>query len=251
VRRQRDARIVPIGDACDAFRSARSQVDEHAVSAARLPVEPSTPFPASALDPAVKARGGSLNPYQMTTADFDVAFITPVLAYAGQQADVRDRDVSSRLRAPRPTDFGLWRDYFAEHPAVLAVRVTPRQAAGFWTTVARGAAYTQGMVLPPMTHFKPGLARMRVLCGNAELTPIHAMTLDTRVSDTDAVREGLFVFAPDALAPSCPSVTLVLSSEKAPGKTDTRVLDASVLQRIWQDFAPWRDARSQAAAPGR
>ena len=49
--------------------------------ATRLPVEPLRPFPADALAAAVKRRAGSLSPYQMSSSDFDIAFLTPVLVY--------------------------------------------------------------------------------------------------------------------------------------------------------------------------
>jgi hypothetical protein len=67
--------------------------------------------------------------------------------------------------------------------------------------------------------------------------PIHPFKLDLRVSETDAVYEGLYAFDPAALGPECGSVSLVLYSEKEPEKADTRVVDAAVLQQIWRDFA--------------
>jgi hypothetical protein len=81
---------------------------------------------------------------------------------------------------------------------------------------------------------------MRALCGEAEVTPIHPFTLEQRVSDTDAISEGLYVFDPGALGPHCGTVKLVLYSEKAPQDGDTRVVDPKVIQQIWQDFAPYR-----------
>jgi len=113
-------------------------------------------------------------------------------------------------------------------------------AESFWTTIARGAAYTQGVALPPIKHFKPGFSRLRTFCGDVEVTPIHPFTLQQRVSETDAIREGLYVFDPQALGPHCKSVRLVLSSEKEPGKEETRTVDPQVIERIWQDFASYR-----------
>ena len=36
------------------------------------------------------------------------------------------------------------------------------------------------------------------------------------------------------------TVKLVLYSEKEPEKGETRMIDANVVQQIWQDFAPYR-----------
>jgi hypothetical protein len=126
---------------------------------------------------------------------------------------------------------------------VLLVRVTPKQVEGFWTKVARGAAQTQGMALPPMKHFKSGFARMRAFCGDAEVTPIHPFKLEQRVSESDAIYEGLYVFDPGALGPSCGGVKLVLYSDKETEKGDTLVVDAKVVQQIWQDFAAYRNLK--------
>jgi len=91
---------------------------------------------------------------------------------------------------------------------------------------------------------------LRALCGDAEVTPIHPFTLSQRVSETDAIREGLYVFEPQALGPHCRSVRLGLHSEKEPEKEDTRTVAPPVIERIWQDFAPYR-ARVATSGDGR
>ena len=137
-------------------------------------------------------------------------------------------------------DFGSWSEYVAGFPPVLLVRVTPKLVEGFWTKVGRAAASTQGVALPPIKRITSGFSRMRAFCGDAEVTPIHPFTLVQRVSASDAIAEGLYVFDPAALGPQCGTVRLELYSEKAPAKADTRVVDAKVLEQIWQDFAPYR-----------
>ena len=102
---------------------------------------------------------------------------------------------------------------------------------------------TQGVSLPPIKRFKPGFGRPQAFCGEAEVTPVHPFKLEQRVSETDAVYEGLYVFDPDALGPACGTVRLVLYSEKDPQKGETRPVDATVLRRIWDDFAPYRSLR--------
>lgn len=225
------ARVVRVEGACDVVASARTQMTTAAPpDRTRLPVEPVRPFPVSALPPTAQGRAGSagsLIPYQMSSSGFDIAFITPVLVYGAQ-----DR---------RPLlDFGNWSEYVADTPPVLLVRVTPKPVEALWTTVARGAARTQGVSLPAVKHVKSGLSRMRALCGDAEVTPIHSLTIQPRVPGRDALDEGLYVFDPGALGPHCGTVRLMLYSEKEPQKSDTRAVHAKVLQQIWQDFAPYR-----------
>jgi hypothetical protein len=123
---------------------------------------------------------------------------------------------------------------------VLFVRVTPKLVEGFWTKVARGAAQTQGVALPSMKRSKSGFARMQAFCGETEVTPIHPFKIEQRVTDTETIDEGFYVFDPGALAPSCGSVRVVLYSEKEPAKGDSRVVEASIVDQIWRDFESYR-----------
>jgi S1-C subfamily serine protease len=250
--RRPESQAVRIEEACDLIAAAAGKLkDGGAATAAHLPVEPLRPFPADALK-EVQRRAGSLNPYQTQSEDYDISFITPMHVYGAQyqseQAARRERGAGAPMSPPqalvRPLmDFGYWSGYVADIPPVLLVRVTPRLVEGFWTTVARGAARTQGVSLPPIKHFKPGFARMRAFCGDAEVTPIHPLKLEQRVSETDAIYEGLYVFDPEALTPQCSTVTLVLYSEKEPDKGDKRVVDPKIVQQVWEDFAPYRASR--------
>jgi hypothetical protein len=106
---------------------------------------------------------------------------------------------------------------------------------------------TQGMALPAIKHFKSGFLRLRAFCGDAEVTPIHPFKLERRVSENDAIYEGFYVFDPGALRPQCGAVKLELFSEKEPEKKDSRVVDAKVIEQIWQDFAPYRAQQGPAA----
>ena len=191
-------------------------------SAAHLPVEPVKPAPVAEFKDAVRRRAGSLKPYQMDSADFDVGFITPLLNYAAQSQS--------------NPNFGNWSEYVADIPPVLFVRVTPKMVESLWAKVARGAAQTQGMALPAIKHLKSGFQRLHAFCGRTEVQPIHPFKLELRVSETDAIYEGLYVFDPAALGPECETVTLVLHSEKEPEKADTRVVDPKLLEQVWRDF---------------
>jgi S1-C subfamily serine protease len=249
-RKRGDASVVRIDDVCGVLAAAEKKMNEAAPpSGTHLPVEPVRPFPVAALKDATQ-RARSLGAYQLSSSDFDVVLITPVLTYGAQnrpeQTGGGERRSGARAPGAEQTsmrallDFSNWSEYVADFPPVLLVRVTPKLVEGFWTTVARGAAMTQGMSLPPIKHFKSGFSRLRALCGDVEVTPIHPFTLEQRVSETDAIHEGLYVFDPGALGPQCGSVKLVLYSEKEPQKGDTREVDPKMLQQVWQDFAPYR-----------
>jgi S1-C subfamily serine protease len=246
-RAKRDVPVVRIEEACSVLAAADIKMKSVAPpKGTPLPVEPAAAFPDEALKAAIKGRAGRFDPYQVASADFDVAFITPVLVYGAESRSDRTSSPQPNSLGPAQVrtlvDFGTWSEYVGRYPAVLMVRATPKLVEGFWTTVARGAARTQGVALPPIKHFKAGFSRMRALCGDAEIAPIHPFTIQQRVSETDAINEGFYVFDPGALGPHCGTVKLVLYSEKDPGKGDTRIVDPKIVQALWDDFAPYRAA---------
>jgi hypothetical protein len=222
-----NARVVRIDQACALLESAEKKMAEAMPpDATPLPLD-QRPVAVSALAEAVKTRAGSLSPYAMSATDFDIAFMTPVHVY-GAKDQVR-----------RPVmDFGDWSEYLADYPRVLLVRATPKAKEALWAKLARGAAMTQGMSLPPIRRVESGLSRMRVFCGETEVTPIHPFLVEQRISATEAVYEGLYVFDPAALGPQCGTVRLTVYSEREPDKGDTRVVDPKVLQQIARDFIP-------------
>ena len=222
-----DTRVVRIDQACELIAAAEEKLaGTMPPEATGLPLDPERAVDITALGGAVKNRAGNLSPYPMSTTDFDIAFITPVHVYAAKDA------------APRPVmDFGNWAAYVAGYPRVLLVRATPKVVEALWAKVARGAAMTQGVSLPPIKRAKSGFSRMRAFCGDAEVTPIHPFMVERRVSETEAVYEGLYVFDPAAIGPQCGKVTLTVYSEDNPDKGDTRVVDPKVLEQITRDFA--------------
>jgi hypothetical protein len=253
----RDTRVVRVEQACEVLGVASGKMQgSPPPGGTLLPVEPVHAFPLDALEEGARRRTGGVPAYQLSSSDFDVAFITPVLVRAARQrsaqADRAGRATpEAMLRERLLTDFGTWSAYVADHPPVLLVRVTPRLVEGFWAMVARGAAQTQGMSLPPLKRFKPGFARLRAFCGTSEVTPIHPFVLEQRLSERDVIREGLYVFDPGALVPACGHVRLALHSEKEPERGDTVTVDPRTIQQIWDDFAPHRaaDPASGAGAP--
>jgi hypothetical protein len=246
-----DARVVPVADLCALVSSAEAKLKAaDRPSGTPLPVEPAQPLPVAALEERAAGAGAA---YRMTSADFDVAFITPAMVYAvmNPSEEQRRRQYAGSGRGPGPAplnpleNFANWSGYVADVPPVLLVRVTPRLVEGFWTKVARGAASTQGVSLPPIKRFKSGFARLRAFCGETEVAPVHPFRLVQRVTETDAIYEGLYAFAPGALAPSCGTVKLTFYSEKEPEKGDPKVVDAKLIQQLADDFASLRDAKSK------
>ena len=96
------SRVVRIDAACEVVASAEKAMRDAAPpDGTHLPVEPVRPSPLSALKDAAQRRGGSLSAYQMSSSDFDVAFMTPVLVYAAHQSERgRTSECGSESGAP-------------------------------------------------------------------------------------------------------------------------------------------------------
>jgi hypothetical protein len=242
---------VRIDEARGVIAAAEKQMQSgSAPTGTRLPVEPQRSFADDALKEAAERRKGIVTPYRVAAEDFDVHLITPLLVYGARTQSERTtgsergrdaRDAVEMAAARRALqEFGNWWDYVRRDPPVLMIRATPKLVESFWKSVLRGAVQTQGVSLPPIKRIKAGFARMRLFCGDAEVIPIHPFKIEHRIGQGDAVYEGFYIVDPAAIGPHCGPVKLVLFSDKALGKGDTRVVDPKILDQIWLDFAPYR-----------
>ena len=76
---------------------------------------------------------------------------------------------------------------------------------------------------------------MQALCGGEPVAPVHPFVLEHQVSDSQVVREGLYVFDPGSLM-TCTNLTLSLFSEKAPQRPTSVTSSPALLARLKQDF---------------
>jgi S1-C subfamily serine protease len=236
--RRSDVNVVRAVFICDALAASLPKLAGAAPPAAvHLPIEPAPANTAVALDAAAKARAAT--PPSLSSAAFDVVVLTRPIAQAARERagwtggrGVRTTETEARLG--QLTEFGAWSEYFSDLPPVVVIRVTPKLVEGFWKRLGREAARTQGAVLPPFKDFKTSFGRMRLTCGASEVVPIHPFVLEHRASDKNVVREGLYVFASDALGPHCDSATISLWSDPE-SKPETLTISRSVIDRIWQD----------------
>jgi len=239
-----DAAVVLTVFICEALAASLPALSE-APAATQLPVEPARPYPASAFEDVPRGTTPTAAVPVMSSSDFDVAFVTPPMLHRAQQRSgwtggQTERSPEAQARLGRLTEFGAWSDYFSSLPPVLIVRVTPKMVEGFWKRLGREAARTQGADLPPFKDFKGSFLQMRATCAGVEVTPIHPFVLEHAVSEKNVIREGLYVFDPDAFGPQCGTVTLSLYSEAQPQRADPLTPTRAILDKIWNDFAPYR-----------
>ena len=212
-----EAWTVPIERACEAIAMAAKPMTGAAPpKGTRLPVEiaaGATPVSApSAAKPKAQIP-------RLQASNFDIALMT--------SAQARELNTSD----PR-SDFGNWTDYLRYAPPVLLVRVSPQFEESFWKMLARGAASTQGMNLPPLKAFTSNFLRLRAYCGDTEVVPIHPFIVEHQVPDHAPIREGLYVFPIDAFGPQCAAVRFAMFSEKDPKNADTKAVDPKLFEQL-------------------
>ncbi|HEX8027542.1 MAG TPA: trypsin-like peptidase domain-containing protein, partial [Vicinamibacterales bacterium] len=153
------ARVIPINYACDLIVAADKKMSgATAPSATLLPVEPVAKV-STALKPTGKSSAATAPP-TVSSADFEIAVLSPMSA--------RER----RGQSSAVFEFGNWTDYVLDAPPLLFIRVMPKLEESLLMTVARGAAATQGMNLPPIKRYKAAFLRMRAYCGDTEVLPV-------------------------------------------------------------------------------
>ena len=224
-RRWNEAWVVPAERVCGVIAAAVKKTTGAAPPrGVRLPMEPAT----AAISPSIVTKGSAAaaKPAKPTAStvpasDFDITFLAP--------KHLREADLNA---AGVRTNFGSWSGYVRDVDRVIFVRVSPQFEEGVWKMLARGAAATQGVQLPPLKSFTANFLRLRALCGDSEVTPIHPFIIEHEVPDRGPVREGLYVFEAGAFGAHCSSITLSMFSEKDPQRADTKTIDPKLFEEL-------------------
>jgi len=233
------ASIVPV----EVVRPLVEQAKKDIVSVAppspvSLPVEPTDYFPADALRDLLKQDRLDTKPYFFDAGEFQVGFFTPPLNYylRHEQEMAAARKAAKRsggdAASAKPPSSAL--EDAVDYRPVLLVRVRPKFGVFF------------------KVRFKNGFVRMRLLCGGKELTPIlpgraEFDLYDQRERKVDTAFQGIYEYQADAVTPACGNIVLEIYSEKDPNTPETKPVDAATIQRVWNDFDPFRQAHPTPA----
>jgi S1-C subfamily serine protease len=235
------ASIVPVEVVRPLVDTAKKETGKQAPpTPVLLPVEPTDYFPADALREVLKQERLDTKPYFLDAGQFQVGFFTPPLNYylrhseemaAARKAAKRSGGDASTAKPPTSA-----LEDAVDYRPVLLVRVRPK--FGVFLKV----------------RFKNGFVRMRLLCGGKELTPIlpgraEFDLYDQRERKVDTTFQGVYEYPADALAPACGNVVLEIFSEKDPNTPESKSVDAATVQRVWNDFDPFRQAHPALPTP--
>jgi len=200
-------------------------------------------------------------PYSMNVGDFYIELSTPPMEYRSQEErrlaaekarakrrkkQGQESDATTTEEAPRN-----WESESGGHKAIVSIVVMPKTKEGFWSGMGRAAS---AGLTPANLKFKTDFYRMRLMCGEKEIAPIHpgkipaAFALKTYgVNFTDSAAFGDYTYPPDAISPNCGQQRLEIFPSKNSIEPVVKIFDPGTVQRVWTDFEAFRTA--SAAAP--
>ena len=254
--------IVRIEDAIQLIEQNRAKATGVAPSSALLPVEPVKPFPLEGLKAALVPDKYDYKSYFVNDGDFEIEFSTPSREYRDQE---ERRLVAEKARSKRQKKQGQeadatsteeapknWESDAGGHKATVEILVFPKAKEGFWNGMKRSAAASSGVYVPPTLKFKTDFYRMRLLCGDKEIAPIHpgkipaAFALkNANVNITDEAAFGDYTYPPDAISPNCHEQRLEIFPARTPLSRSSK---SSTLKRSI-DFESDRSLRAAPDTP--
>jgi hypothetical protein len=181
--------------------------------------------------------------YLFKLGEFFLEFITPVAVYETRtdnyQAAMQDYGKHPNGRSqPSPPD--------DKYRATLRIAVFPQTKVPYWQNV--------GNYGPTIRKYKNGFAKMTLLGGEHEVEPIwsqHVVEGASRnwnVIVADESSGGRYMYLPDSITPQCGKVTLRVVPTKNGDAVLEKVLDKKTVQRLWEDFEPYRTAANPPPA---
>ncbi|MGH9486917.1 MAG: trypsin-like peptidase domain-containing protein [Terriglobales bacterium] len=210
---------VPIAEARPVLAQARRGLAADAAPpAALLPVVSLPPFPPVALERAAEQDYNPRN-YAFGVGGFTVQLATPPLAsWLGGVSPVRGlRD---------------WRRYTSGFAPVVYVFALPKVRATALSLVAHRLVRR----VHERKHDRAAFVRMQLLCGGKLVLPIWPGRMRE-----NAGLAGVYKYGPGAFNPDCGTMRLRLYSSIGKAVKEKR-LNPKLVRRIWNDFAPWRQA---------
>lgn len=238
--------VRPIGVATSVLAEARQKLaNSQAPSPDLLPVFPADYFPSDSLRAPGRGRWEK-DVYSFKLGDFYVELFTPISQYEtsaeNYEQALKDygKHSQGRTRPAEPEN---------KFEPTLAFVVVPKTKVPFWENMGRNNTS------PVILRYKNGFKKMRLLCGEKEVTPIwpgHVVAgsgYRRNVVLVDESSMGRYIYTFDSISPQCGKVKMqVFSASAKEGEPPLeKVLDDDTVKRIWQDFEPYRKLQAQNA----
>ena len=246
----KEMHIIPLAEVRDDIARAKQKLAATTAPASSrlLPVAPPGDFPVDSLLSRHETRWDK-EIYAFKLGDFDMELLTPVARYQYQQE--RYTAAMNQRMKQKGGDTTKLQQPEHKYESVLAIWAHPQMKLAFWKSWGDNMATNNqaANTYRPKSSF----SRLRLLCGDKEVEPILPGRFAIGTGSNRFVRVdqsafyGLYSYTPDVISSSCGKVTLEVYSASQPDKPLVKVLEPAQVNRIWQDFEPYR--KLQVAAP--
>jgi hypothetical protein len=246
----KEMHIIPLAEVRDDIARAKQKLAAATTPApARLlPVAPPGDFPVDALLSRHETHFDK-EIYAFKLGDFDVDLMTPVADYQYSQQRYTEA-VSLRMKQKGGAATKV-QEPEHKYESILRIWARPQMKLAFWKSW--GDSMGSNNQAPSTFRPKSSFSRLRLLCGDKEVEPILPGKFALGTGGDRFVRVdqnafyGAYTYTADAVSPSCGKVTLEVYPASQPDKPLVKALDAAQVNRIWQDFEPYRKLQPSAA----
>jgi len=251
----KEMHIIPLAEVREDIARAREKLAAATAPApARLlPVTPPGDFPVDSLLSRHETRWEK-EIYAFKLGDFDMELLTPVARYQYQQE--RYTTAMNQRMKQKGGDTTKLQQPEHKYDPMLGIMAQPQLKMAFWKSW--GDSMGSNNQAPSTFRPKSSFARLRLLCGDKEVEPILPGKFAMGTGSNRFVRVdqsafyGLYTYTPDVISSACGKVTIEVYSAAQPDKPLVKVLEPAQVNRIWQDFEPYRKLQTRAApAPPR
>lgn len=257
--------IMRIEETFDLIATAKSKINTVTKpSATLMPVSPNNNYPFDAAKEILLNKKFDSSPYFVNVDDFMVTLITPLLRYRAQ-IEIEQKTAKTKAKSNQEdTDvknsfiekFGNWADYAGKNKPILIIRAEPTFEFSQWelSMLKRNMALSKGLPVRANLRISTDFYRMRLMCGETEVQPIHPgkifyLTNDENqfVNLSDANYVGLYFYPAESIKSDCGKLRLELFSVKEPNKPKVKVLNNTTFNVILRDFAPYLQNKNKVA----
>ncbi len=243
----KEMHIFPLSEVREDVASAKQKLAAATTPASPrlLPVPPPGDFPIDALLSRHETRWDK-EIYAFKMGDFNVELLTPVARYQYNQE--RYTEVLHQRMKQKGGNTTKLEEPEHKYESVVGIWAHPQIKMAFWKSW--GDSMASNNQAPGTYRPKSSFSRLRLLCGDKEVEPIlpGKFTIGTggnRYAQIDqSAFYGSYVYPPDAISPSCGKMTIEVYSTAEPNTPLVKVLEPSQVNRVWQDFEPYRKGQT-------
>lgn len=236
-------------------------------SAELLPNIPEGIFPVETIKTALSAKDFPTKQYLSDVKDYQIKFMTPVYKFYAIEKDridslkIRDkRNKQKGVSADMFRDLRYWNEYAGELLPVVDILALPETTpTGKSMLLSAATNLTIGYSTPFDLKYKADFAEMRLTCDGAEVTPLRRSKTEinrdlqnyykTRKRYTYA---GVYTYPYELFAPGrCREMKLQVFSEENIEQPITTIVTDVVKNRVWTDFADFRNQVGVTRIAGR